>query len=113
MQIVKDKVSIETLKKMSKKMFEDLVKAVVDIEKKILIIDDEMHADMEFFMLKQGSSQEHLWGINIWPFENDANLIEFDSIINLRPSWGNRSRSVDDPAIQKEIINFVTKKIES
>ena len=113
MQIVQDKVSINTLQKMSEKMFEDLVKAVVDIEKKILVIDDEMHSDIEFFMLQQGSSLAHLWGITILPYETKENWIEFDSVINIRPSGGNKTRSVDDPAIQKEIIAFVTQKIET
>ncbi len=83
MQVVKDKVSIETLKKMSEKMFEKLVKAVVDIEKKILVIDAEMHSDIEYFMLQEGSSQQHLWGINIWPYREKDKWIEFDSVINL------------------------------
>jgi len=112
MQVVKDKVSIETLKKMSDKMFEKVVKAVVDIEKKVLVIDAEMHSDIEYFMLQEGSNQAHLWGINIWPYSEKNKWIEFDSVINLRPSWGNRSRSVDDPTIQKEIINCVMEKLE-
>ena len=34
--------------------------------------------------------------------------IEFDSMINIRPSQGNRSRSVEDPAIRQQIVNVVT-----
>jgi len=93
-------------------MFGDLVKAVVDIEKEIMVVDAELHADEESILLEQGSNQEDLWGINIYPeFVGDKRWIEFDSMINFRPSWGNRSRSVDDPKIQKRIINIVNKLV--
>ena len=82
-------------------MFARLVKAVVDIEKEIMIVDAELHADEELMLLDHGSEQKNLWGINLYPdrIGND-NWIEFDSMINLRPSWGNKSRGVDDPNIQ-------------
>ena len=34
--------------------------------------------------------------------------IEFDSMINVRPSQGNRSRSVEDPVLRQQIGNVVT-----
>ena len=37
--------------------------------------------------------------------------IEFDSMINVRPSQGNRSRLVEDPALRQQIANVVTKLI--
>jgi len=69
MQIVREKVTLDELKKMSEKMQYNLVKAVVE-------------------------------PIDTW--------IEFDSIINLRPSYGNRNRGVDDIKTQgiiKKIVN--------
>ncbi len=108
MQIVSEKVSIEELKKMSEKMFGGIVKVVVDIEKEIMAIDAELHADEESLLLEQGSEQKNLWGINIHPEKVDQQeWIEFDSMINLRPSWGNRTRSVDDPQIQEKIKTIV------
>lgn len=49
MKIVQEKISVAELKDMSKKMFGGLVKAVVDIEKKIMVVDAGMHADEETF----------------------------------------------------------------
>ena len=112
MLIVEKKISREELKSMSKKMFDDLVKAVVDIEKNIMVIDGLMHADIESFLLEQGSDQNNLWGINIHPTVEGDDWIEFDSLINMRPSWGNRSRGVDDLATQKKIITLVTRLVE-
>ena len=74
MHIVRKEISLAELKKISKKMFGDLVKAVVDIEKEIMVIDAELHADQESLLLQQGSQQEYLWGINIYPekVENES-----------------------------------------
>ncbi len=84
MHIVQEKISIEVLKNLSSKMFGDLIKAVVDVEKGIMAIDLVMHADGEAFLLEHGSQQKNLWGINIYPNAKGDDLIEFDSIINIR-----------------------------
>lgn len=107
MKSVDKKITIEELQKMSSKMFGGLVKAVVDIEREIIIVDGEMHADEEKFLLDQGSSQDDLWGINLYPEEKEENFIEFDSVINLRPRLNNFSRGVDDLKIRKKIIQIV------
>ncbi len=91
---------------MAKGMFGDLVKAVVDIEKNIMIVDAELHADQEKVFLENGSKQNNLWGINLYPEEKD-DFIEFDSMINLRPSWGNYTRGVDDENVRKKIVEIV------
>jgi hypothetical protein len=106
-----NKISIRELKFMSENMFGDLVKAVLDIDKEIMAVDAELHADQEKVLIENGSKQEHLWGINLYPDETDDDFIEFDSMINLRPSWGNRSRGVDDENIQHKIIEIVNKLV--
>lgn len=116
MQIVNKKISIPELQKMSEKMFGNLVKAVVDIEKEIMAVDAEFHADQEEFLLEQGSIQEHLWGINLHPHCDrilQENWIEFDSMINVRPSQNNSSRSVESVAIQNKIKKIVEKLVKN
>lgn len=107
---VENPVSIPELHEMSQKMFQKIVKAVVDVEEEIMVIDAEMHADQEAFLLDQGSKQENLWGINLHTdkFGLDE-LIEWNAIMNIRPSWGNRSRGVDDPMVQKRIRALVAR----
>ena len=108
----KEKISLEELKAMSEKMFGSLVKAVVDIEQEIMVVDADLHADQESLLLENGSKQEYLWGINLFPeHRNEERFIVFDSMINLRPSWGNRSRGVDDPKIQERIKAIVNKLV--
>lgn len=106
MKVVKDKIALKELDDMAKNMFGNLVKAVVDIEKKVMVVDGELHADEEALLLQNGSKQRNLWGINIYP-EMKEDFIEFDSMINIRPSMGNKTRGVDDESIKKIIIKVV------
>ena len=55
MKIIKDKITIMELKEMSAKKFGNLVKAVVDIEKGIMAVDADLHADEEAALLEDGS----------------------------------------------------------
>ena len=112
MLVVKDKISIEELKILAENLLGDLVKAVVDVKYNILILDAELHADMEADLLENGSEQENLWGINLYPDMEGEDFIEFDSMINIRPRQGNRSRGVEDINIQNKIISIVNNKIE-
>ncbi len=112
MKIVKDKVNIEELKELAQEMFGNLVKAVVDIEQEIMAIGGELHADENALLLENGSKQQNLWGINIYPEIPGDNFIEFDSVINLRPTQNNRSQGVDDPEIRAKIIKTVNKLVE-
>lgn len=112
MKIVDKKITLAELKQMSKNMFDGLVKAVVDIKRNVLAVDAQMHADEEKELLENGSKQEDLWGINLYPEKfGSHDFVEFDSMINLRPWQNNRSRGVDDRKIQQSIITIVTDKI--
>ena len=111
MKIIKDSIAIAELQEMSQKMFGNLVKAVVDIERGIMAVDAELHADEERTLLDNGSKQKDLWGINLYPELTGEDFVEFDSMINLRPSQGNRSRGVDSMEIQNKIQEIVSKLV--
>ncbi len=96
-------VSIDELRALAQGRFGDMVKGVVDLERRILLLDADLHADQEAALLADGSAQRDLWGINLYPDVEGPDWLEFDSMINLRPSFGNRSRGVDDPATQQAI----------
>ena len=112
MKIVDKEISRLELLEMAEKMFGNLVKAVVDVEKGIMAIDAELHADAEAYLLENGSNQRNLWGINLYPEVHGDDFIEFDSMTNLRPSQGNRSRGVEDIKIQEQIKEVVNKLIK-
>jgi hypothetical protein len=109
MHLVDQHISMEELRRLAAERFGDLIKAVVDIRLGVMVVEAQLHADEEAFLLDRGSQQGDLWGINIWPEKPRDEWIEFDSMINLRPSWGNRSRGVDDPETRRAIVDVVTK----
>lgn len=112
MKIVKDGISLKELEAMAQKMFGGLVKAVVDVEAEIMVVDAPMHADQEALLIDEGSKQTNLWGINLYPGKSGKGFIEFDSMINIRPSQGNRSRGIDDHKTKEAIIRIVYKLIK-
>jgi hypothetical protein len=112
MKLIDKKLTLEELKKMSSRIFGGLIKAVVDIKKEIMVVDAEMHADEEKYLLDNGSKQDDLWGINLYPDIKGDDFIEFDSMINIRPRLNNFSRSVDNELIRNKIITIVNKLIQ-
>src|SRR3989344_6473119 len=108
MEIIDKSITTKQLTAMAQKMFGDLVKAVVDVRREVMAVDGELHADEEALLLENGSKQEDLWGINLYPALNGSeDFIEFGSMINLRPSQGNRSRSVTNPSVREKIRQIV------
>ena len=91
--------------------FGNLVKAVVDVEKIIMAIGGELHSDEEAILLEKGSQQRNLWGINLYPELQGDDFIEFDSVINLRPMHGNRTRGVDDAGVRQKIREIINSLI--
>jgi hypothetical protein len=83
----------------------------VDLERGILLLDADMHADQEAELLAEGSAQRDLWGITLYPDLPESDWLEFDSMINLRPSFGNRSRGVDDAATRQAIADLVRRLV--
>src|SRR3989338_9704504 len=100
-KIIIDKISLPELKKKAEERFGDMVKGVVDLEKGIMGIGGEMHADEEALLLENGSKQVDLWGINLYPDNKGDDFVEFDSMINIRPRQGNRSSGVEVGEISK------------
>ena len=111
MQIVSEKLDAGQLRRMATERFGDMVKAVVDVERQVIAVDAELHSDLEALLLENGSKQKDLWGINLYPELSGNDLIEYDSMINVRPGQGNRSRSVESEAVQKKIVEVVGKRI--
>ena len=108
--IIRDAVTRHELNDMAKQQFGDMVKAVVDVEQGIMAIGGELHSDEEAVLLDQGSVQQHLWGINLYPERLASEWIEFDSMINVRPSGGNRSRYVES-AETRDIVTTIVNRL--
>lgn len=112
MRIVRTTIAIAELTALAEERWGDMVKAVVDLEREVMAVGEGMHADEEAGLLDAGSRQADLWGINLYPTEyGNEDFLEFDSMINLRPSQGNRTRSVDDPDIRERIRQLVARLV--
>jgi hypothetical protein len=104
-------VTLDELRHLAAERFGDMVKAVVDLRRANMLVGAEMHADEEAEFLATGSRQDDLWGINLYPDVPEDAWLEFDSMINLRPSFGNTSRGVDDPAVRTRITTLVDRLV--
>ena len=111
MMIITETLPFESLKQMAAEIFGDFVKAVVDVDRELIAVNAELHADLEALLLDGGSRQKDLWGINLYPDLELSQFVEFDSMINMRPSQGNKSRGVEDEQRRKKIIAIVDKRI--
>ncbi len=109
MKILDETITVDELRRIASATFGDLVKAVVDVRLGLVAIDAELHADLEALLIENGSQQHNLWGFNFYPDLEGDDFIEFDSMINMRPSCGNMSRGVEDEKIRDKIIGIVDK----
>ena len=111
-KIITDTTDIREFEEIAASQFGDMVKAVVDLEKGIMAIAGELQqADEETLLLEAGSTQANLWGINIYPGNSGEDWIEFDSLINIRPSQKNMSRYVENDELRKKIVVLVNRLI--
>lgn len=112
-KIIKNPIARFELKKIAHEGFGDLVKGAVDIEQGIMALGGEMHMDEQMELIeRENSKQEFVWGINLYPEREGDDFIEFDSMINLKPAFGNRTRGVDNPEAQKKIIEVIKKLVK-
>lgn len=112
-RIIKNSIPKAELKHIASERYGDMVKAVVDLEHEIMAVGGEFHADEELVLIEQeGAHREFTWGINLYPDNTGEDFIEYDSMINLKPTFGNRTRNVDNPEIREKISTVVKKLIK-
>lgn len=112
MKVLESEIRKEELAKSENVFDGPMVKGVVDVEKQLLAIDAGLHADLEKMLLENGSNQDMLWGINLWYEDEGEDFVEFDSMINVRPRQGNRTRDVENEATRAQIREVVRKWIQ-
>lgn len=110
--LIKEPITRVKLREIAKERFGDLVKVVVDVKQEIMSVGGGFHSDEQVFLIEKcGSKGEDTWGINLYPDKSKNDMIEFDSVINLKPFQNNRSRSIENPQIREKIREIVTKLI--
>lgn len=106
-RLVKEPIPLSEVVALAQRQFGELIKAAVDVERKVLAVGGELHSDEEALLIEDGSRQEDVWGINIYPQRSEEERVEFDSLINVRPSQHNRSRGVENAEIRARILRIV------
>ena len=109
--ITKRPVDAPTLKKLTAHWFGDMVKLVVDIERRVVAIGGELHADAEALLLEDGSRQADLWGANYFPGAGREDCLELTARINIRPGQGNRGMVVQDAAVAAKLRAIVSELV--
>jgi hypothetical protein len=112
MRVIQEQIPLSRLKAECMTSFDTMIKTVVDCRREIMVVDAELHADEETVLLEQGSSQDDLWGINIYPEKTGEEFIEFTSLINIRPNQQNPSMEILDEELKKKISEIVSKLID-
>ncbi len=111
-KIIKNAVAKKELAEAAKGLFGDLIKAVVDVEKEIMAVGIELHSDGETMLAEQeDSKRENTWSINLYPHKSKEEWVEFDSIVNIKPAYGNRSRGVEKPETREKFKKIVNKLV--
>src|SRR5262245_40584178 len=106
--VVHDRIDRNELARLVGRYFENMVKYVVDIERRVAAVGGELHADAEQVLLQNGSRQPDLWGANYYPGKGPDGCIEYTSLINIRPAQGNRSMLIADPAIRERVRDITS-----
>lgn len=110
-EIVRDRISGAALKRLAQETYREMIKAVVDVERKLLAVGGEWHADAEARLLEDGSEQKHLWGINLYPDKPPAQRIVYDALINIRPAEDQTSMEIRDEALRRRIAQIVDQRV--
>ncbi len=101
--VLEKPVDPSVLAELVRRFFEDMVKYVVDVERGVIALGGELHADAEAVLLEHGSRQQDLWGANYYPGRGPDECIEYTSLINISPTRGNRGMEVTDPSVREAI----------
>ena len=108
MKILDEKIRLKDLPNIEGYLhYESMMKAVIDIENRIIALNAELHSDLEQLLLENDSVQSNLYGFNI----NFNGKLEFESNINFprnRDAGFLRAGSyIENPQTRKEIEDIV------
>lgn len=111
-KIVKDRITRNELQALAHEQYGDLIKAVVDVAHGIMGVGGELHIDIQSLLIEQcGSKGDTTWGINLYLDKTGDDFIEFDSMVNLKPLIGNRTRGIEDETVRTKIRDIVARLV--
>lgn len=107
-KIVKDDITLTELRALAREQYGDVIKVVVDVAQGIMGVGGELHVDIQSLLIEREHSRgDATWGINLYLDKTGDEFIEFDSMVNLKPGSGNRTRGVEDETVRAKIREIV------
>ena len=110
--VLDHKSRIEEVKKMADFWYGTMIKGAVDIEQERVALGGDYHIEDSEVLTASGSKFEDIWGFNIRFEENPDGVLEFDSMVNIKPNFGNHSRGINDEDIIKKAKEIIYKFID-
>lgn len=110
--ILDHKITTEEVKKMADFWYGTMIKGAVDIEGGRVALGGDYHIEDSELLTSTGSKFEDIWGFNIRFEENENGVLEFDSMVNIKPNFGNRSRSINNADVIKKATEIIYKFID-
>ena len=111
-QLVRSRIDHDTLIKLAKENYGEMIKGVADVAREIIALGGELHADAQAALLQDGSRPEDIWGFNVYVEKPRQQRMDYTSFINVRPSLGNRSMEVHDHTLRKRMRAIVDSLVE-
>ena len=111
-KILDHKISIEEVKELANFWYGTMIKGCVDVENGIVALGGDYHIESSELLTDNESKFEDVWGFNIRFEENPDGVLEFDSMVNIKPNFGNRSRGIHNEEITEKARAIIYKFIE-
>ena len=111
--ILREKMSIDDIFKSGNNFYPDRVKFCIDQKRSIVCIDEEMHIDMEYELIDDGSNPEDIFGGDV-VFENNNNGMKIvweahPNIERNRLLGIGQGRQLEDPDLIEELKSILLK----
>jgi len=110
--ILDHKISIEEVKKIAEFWYGTMIKGAVDIESSKVALGGDYHIEDSELLTSTGSKFEDIWGFNIRFEEVPDGVLEFDSMVNIKPNYGNHSRNIVNEEVIKKATDIIYKFID-
>lgn len=105
MELIQKPLSQPEIQQIQQK-YGNYVKVTVDLEKEILVVGCELHADGEKILLDKGSQQDNIWGGGI---NFKSKEVDTTAVLNIRPRLDNPSIEILDQQRRNKLIEIVKK----
>ena len=111
-QILEKPVSMDYVRELAVEWYGIMIKGTVDITQNKVAIGGDYHLESCELLVKNGSDHINVCGFSIRFEENQNGVLEFDSLVNIKPSLGTKSRSVENPEIVKRATAIIHSYIQ-